>query len=25
MFLCSEAVRNITAQNINVDGGTVLY
>ncbi len=25
MFLCSEAARNITAQNINVDGGAVIY
>lgn len=25
MFLCSEAARNITAQNINVDGGAVMY
>jgi len=25
MFLCSEAAKNITAQNINVDGGAVLY
>ena len=25
MFLCSEAAKNITAQNINVDGGAILY
>jgi NAD(P)-dependent dehydrogenase (short-subunit alcohol dehydrogenase family) len=25
MFLCSDAARNITAQNINVDGGAVIY
>jgi NAD(P)-dependent dehydrogenase (short-subunit alcohol dehydrogenase family) len=25
MFLCSEAARNISAQNINVDGGAVIY
>ena len=25
MFLCSDAAKNITAQNINVDGGAVIY